>query len=88
MKRIVYHIIIPAIVPAVFFTIAFMPVAVLGCFTRGLVAVFITLMSGLAALSTAMIGAKGRIRGDANVIWWVTSTLILVIPVIGLLILA
>jgi hypothetical protein len=88
MKRVVYHIIIPAIAPAVFFAIAFMPVAVLGCFMRGLVAMLISLVSGLTALGTAIIGLKGRGRGDANAIWWVTSTLVLVIPVIALLILA
>jgi hypothetical protein len=88
MKRIVYHIIIPAIAPAAICALAFMPVAVLSCFTRGWVAVLITLISGLTALGTAIIGVKGRVCGDPNAIWWVASTLILVIPVIGLVIMA
>jgi hypothetical protein len=41
MKRIVYHIMIPAITPAAFFVIASMPVEVLGCRTRGLIALLI-----------------------------------------------
>jgi hypothetical protein len=85
MKRIVYHIIIPAIMPAAFFVIASTPVDVLGCRTRGLIALLIAFISGLAALGAAIMGAKGRVRGDTNAIWWVKSTLILVIPVIAII---
>jgi hypothetical protein len=88
MKRIVYHVVIPAIIPAVFFVIALMPVKLLGCRARGLIALLIALFSGLAALSAAIIGVKGRMRGDINSIWWVASSLILTIPVIALIILA
>jgi hypothetical protein len=88
MKRIGYHIIIPAIMPAVFFVIASTPVEVLGCRTRGLIALLIALFSGLAALGAAIVGAKGRIQGDVHAIWWVASSLILTLPVIALIILA
>jgi hypothetical protein len=88
MKRIVCHIIIPAIMLAVFFVIASIPVEVLGCRTRGLIALLIALLSGLAALGAAIIAAKGRIRGDIYTIWWVASSLILTLPVIALIILA
>jgi len=88
MKRIVYHIIIPTIMPAAFFAIASMPVEVLGCRTRGLIALLIALLSGMAALVAAIIAAKGRVRGDVYAIWWVASSLILTLPVIALIILA
>jgi hypothetical protein len=88
MKRIVGHIIIPALLPAIFLVIARTPVEVLGCRTRGLTALLIALVSGLAALVTAMRGAKERARGHGNATWWVVSTLILVLPVIALIILA
>jgi len=88
MKRIVSHVIIPAIMPAVFFAIALTPVEVLGCRTRGLIALLIALFSGLAALGAAIIGVKGRIRGDIYSIWWVASSMILTSPVIALIILA
>jgi len=88
MKRIAYHVIIPAIMPGLFFVVASTPVEVLGCFFRGLIALLIALISGLAALVAAAIGAKGRVRHDKNSIWWVMSTLILVIPVIAMIILA
>jgi hypothetical protein len=88
MKRIVYHIIVPAVMPVLFLAVALTPVEVLGCFVRGLIALLIALISGLAALVTVIIGLKGRVRHDKNSIWWVLSTLILVIPVIAMIILA
>jgi hypothetical protein len=88
MKRIANHIIIPAMMTVLFFVVALTPVEVLGCFIRGIVAMLIALISGLAALAAALIGAKGRMRHDRNSIWWVMSTLILVIPVIAMIILA
>ena len=88
MNRITYHIIFPAIVPVVFFIIATTPVEVLGCRTRGLIALLIAFISALASLGTAIMGAKGRMRGDAYAIWWVASSIILVIPVFSLIILA
>jgi len=71
-----------------FFIVASTPVEVLGCAVRGLIALLIALISGLAALVTVTIGLKGRVRCDKNSIWWVTSTLILVIPVVAMIILA
>ena len=88
MKRIVYHLIIPTIMPVLFFVVASTPVEVLGCLVRGLLALLIAFISGLAALVAAIIGAKGRVRHDRNSIWWVTSTLILVIPVIAMIVMA
>jgi hypothetical protein len=86
MKRILYHVIIPAIMPALFFVVASTPVEVLGCRLRGLLALLIAFISGLAALRAAIMGAKGRVRHDKNAVWWVTSTLILVIPVIAMIV--
>jgi hypothetical protein len=88
MKRIVNHIVIPAMMTVLFFVVALTPVEVLGCLVRGLVATMIALISGLAALATVIIGAKGRVRHDKNSIWWVLSTLILAIPLVAMVILA
>ena len=88
MKRIVYHVILPAIMPVLFFVVASTPVEVLGCLVRGLIALLIAFVSGLGALGAAIVGTKGRVRHDRNRIWWVISTLILVIPVIAMIILA
>lgn len=74
--------------PVLFFVVASTPVEVLGCLVRGVIALLIALISGLAALGAAIVGAKGRVRHDRNRIWWVMSTLILVIPVIAMIVLA
>jgi hypothetical protein len=88
LERIENHIVIPAMMPVLFLVVASTPVEVLGCAVRGLIAMLIALISGLAALGAAVIGAKGRVHHDKNSIWWVLSTLILVIPVIAMIILA
>src|SRR5512143_242401 len=88
MKRVMYHLILPAIMPVLFLAVALTPVEVLGCFFRGLIAMLIALASGLAAVFTVITGLKGRVRHDPNAIWWVLSTLILVIPVIAMIMLA
>ncbi len=88
MKRIVYHVMIPAIMPVIFFIVATTPVEVLGCLTRGLIALLIALVSGLAAIGAAIMGIKRRLRGDASAEWWVLSSLVLAVPVVALLIMA
>jgi hypothetical protein len=88
MERKACHVIFPAIMPALFFLIAATPVETLGCFTRGLLALLVALVSGFAGLGTAIMGATGRIRGDVYAPWWVISTAIFVIPVVALLIMA
>jgi hypothetical protein len=88
MERIVNHIIIPIMMAVLFFVVVLTPVEVLGCFVRGVVALLIAVISGLAALVMVIIGLKGRVRHDRNSIWWVMSSLILVIPVVAMIILA
>jgi hypothetical protein len=88
MKRIVYHLILPAIMPVLFLAVALTPVEALGCFFRGLIAMLIALASGLAALVAAVMGLKGRVHRDKNSVWWALSTLVLVIPVIAMILLA
>jgi hypothetical protein len=88
MNSFTRHILLPAILPLIFFMIALSPVEVLGCRNRGLLALAVSLISGLSALGTAIIGVKGRIRGDSKAMWWVLSTLVLTIPVIAMIVLA
>ena len=88
MNRLISYILIPAIMPALFFLIALSPIEVLGCRTRGLLALLVAFVSGIAALVTAVTGAKGRMRGDANAGLWIISTLVLVIPVVAMIVMA
>lgn len=77
----------PAILSIIFFINAALPVTVLGCANRGLVAIIIALISGIAALVTAIIAMKIRMSGESESTCWIISTLIFTIPVIALIIL-
>jgi hypothetical protein len=88
MSPTVRHILLPSIMPVLFFAVAATPVHVLGCRTRGLLAFMIALVSVLAGLGAAIMALKGRMRGDIHTTWWIATALILVIPAVGLLILA
>ena len=86
--RLTRHVVIPALMTAVFFSVAFTPVAVLGCRSRGLFTLLLALASGLWALGAAVAGAKKRARGDADAFWWVISSMVLTIPVVAMLAMA
>ena len=88
MNRIVSHLLLPALLPVLFFVVAFTPVEVLGCRNRGLLALLIAGVSGAGALGAAVAGAKGRARRDPTAVWWTIRTLILTIPVVALIVLA
>jgi len=82
------HVLLPALMPLVFFILAQIPVNVIGCRNRGILALLIALTSGIAAIVTSVIGLRGRMRGDPDSSRWTVSTLILTVPVIALIILA
>ncbi|MCU0613437.1 MAG: hypothetical protein MUE60_16835 [Candidatus Eisenbacteria bacterium] len=88
MHRIVRHILLPVLVCVCFFAVAFTPVEVLGCRNRGLLALAIAGGSGLGALGTAIVGLQRRVQRDAVAPWWAVSTLILTVPVVGMILLA
>lgn len=88
MKRFIVHILLPTTLPLVFLVVAFTPVEVLGCRTRGLLALLIAFASGSAALATAIRALKEQQGRGTGAVWWAASTMILVIPVIALIILA
>jgi hypothetical protein len=88
MKRFFHHVIIPSIIPAAFSVVAATPVEVLGCRNRGLAAVTIAIIGGLAALGAALKGLAGRVRGDSLSAWWVASALVLSIPAVIIVVIA
>jgi hypothetical protein len=82
------HVIYPALMPLLFFAVALSPINLLGCRTRGLLALVIALACGIAALFSAIKALKGRWKGDADSQWWMITTLILTIPVVAMIIMA
>jgi len=81
-KRILAHFVVPAFIPALFFGIASTPVSLLGCRTRGLLALLVTLLGALAALAAAARGIWEKRRNGPYAVWWLVSSLILVIPAV------
>lgn len=88
VARLTRHVVIPAIMPVIFFSVAFTPVAVLGCRNRGLLALLVALGSGFWAVGAAVAGAKASARGDAGAFWWIINSLVLTIPVVAMLVMA
>ena len=80
MKKITKHIIPPALVPAIFFMVAFLPVELLGCRNRGLIAALLAIAAGILSIFAAVKALVGKVRGDANSSFWMASALILAIP--------
>ena len=85
---VLLHFIVPAIMPVLFFAVALSPVDLLGCRTRGLIALSLAFVSGLAGLGAAVMALKGRVKGEAGSERWILTTLILTIPVVAMLVLA
>ena len=88
MKKITKHIAIPLIVPAISFVVASLPVELLGCRNRGLLAALLTLAAGILAIVLAVKALIGRVRGDSNSFLWMASALILAIPTIYIVLIA
>ncbi len=87
-RRLVRHVAIPGMMSAAFLLVAFAPVGLLGCRTRGLLALLVALSSGLWSIDAAIAAVKGRVRGDADASWWAVSSLVLAAPVVAMLALA
>ncbi len=82
MKKITKHIMIPAAVSVIFFIIAALPVELLGCFNRGLLAALLAIAAGVLGIVAAVRALMGKLRGDVNSSLWIASALIFAIPVI------
>lgn len=80
MSLVLKHIVIPATATLAVVALYFTPVALLGCVTRGLIALAVVGVSLLAALMSVGVGLKKRIRGEKGSEWWIATTVILMLP--------
>ncbi len=80
MTKITKHVLIPAIVTAIFFVVASLPVEFLGCYIRGLIAAILAIAAGILGIVAAVKALVGKMRKDVNSSFWVVSALILAIP--------
>jgi energy-converting hydrogenase Eha subunit A len=88
MKRLLHHVVVPAIIPAAFFLVAATPVEVLGCRTRGLLAILIALLGALAGLGAVLTALVKRLRGTPDTHWWIATAGMLTIPAIAVILVA
>jgi hypothetical protein len=88
MKKIAKHVIIPVLVAAVFFVVVSLPVELLGCRNRGLIAALMAIIAGMLGIAAAVKALMGRVRGDEKSFLWMASALILAIPAIFIVLFA
>ena len=82
MKKNIRQLIIPVVITAIFFAVAALPVEILGCRNRGLIAVGIALVAGILGLVAAVRAVMGKMRADAGSSIWIASAVILAIPML------
>ena len=77
--------IIPSAIIVLFFANAFTPAEVLGCYTRGLLALIIASVSGIAAIYAGIIAVKKRLKNDPSGTQWILLTILLSVPLVALI---
>lgn len=80
MNRLARHILLPAVAPAAIVGLYFTPVSLIGCLTRGLLALAIVVVSLVAGIAMGVIGIKACQRDPASRWWWIGSMIILATP--------
>ena len=80
MKKFLSQAVIPVLVVIIFFKIGSRPVYGLGSQTRGLLTVWIALISLLVGLLMVHSAFKGKLQGEGLDYWKMTGALILAIP--------
>ena len=74
------HLLLPAIAPAAIVVLYFTPLSVIGCATRGLLALTVALVSAAGAFVAIGFAMRARQKGDPVALWWIASAAILTIP--------
>ncbi len=88
LQHLQRHILLPVILTIAFFGVAFSPVSLLGCRTRGLLAFGLALASGILAILAALRAIRRRLKGDRESVWWIVTALLCAVPVVAMLRLA
>jgi hypothetical protein len=88
MRKTTKHTMIPLILPAIFFVVALLPVELLGCRDRGLIAALLAIAAGMFGIFAAVKALMGEVRGDSIYFLWMTSVLILSNPAIFIVLIA
>jgi hypothetical protein len=80
-KKLIQHVFLPALAPALLVGLYFTPKTVFGCANRGYLALAVVFPALVAAFVTAFKGLKEKKQGNSEgALWWIASALILVLP--------
>lgn len=80
-NKIIRHVLVPLLAPALIVALYFTPKHVFGCANRGLMALAVVFVALVAAIITACTGMNHKKQGNAaEANWWMLSTVILVSP--------
>jgi hypothetical protein len=88
MNPLIAHVLLPSVLPALFFLVASTPVEILGCSTRGLIAALIAFAGLISGLAAAIIALRQKGAGNPMANWWIASALFLSSPAAALIVLA
>lgn len=80
VPRLARHVALPALAPAAIVGLYLMPVTVIGCANRGLVALGVVALSTIGALICAVTAVRASSDSREAASWWVLSAAILVVP--------
>ena len=80
-NRLIRHLLVPSIAPALIVCLYFTPKYVFGCANRGYMALAVVFIALVAAIFTASKSVSERRQGNSEQAnWWIFSTLILSSP--------
>ncbi len=77
MTVIVKHVLLPALAPLAVVGLYFMPVTLVGCVNRGLMALAVAALSLVAGFVAGVIGLQCKARGGPSGPWMLTSGILL-----------
>ncbi|NEX21790.1 hypothetical protein G3480_15975 [Thiorhodococcus mannitoliphagus] len=80
MRPFAQHILLPLLAPLAVVALYVTPLSVIGCRTRGLLALAIVLVALIVGIGVGIRGLSARLRGMPGSGWWIATMCILLLP--------
>lgn len=81
-RKLLRHLLLPALPVLIFALVAALPVDVVGCRLRGLLAAGIALAGAMGGVVAAGKGLLERIRNRPGSAWWMATSVVPALPAI------